>query len=114
MRRRREDEDGNQEIAELAALADGSLAPGRRGELEARVAASSELADRLAEQQRAVALPGVLRTRSRRRRLCESASRRNDEFAAGGASWVPPVGAAATAVLAVAVGLSVLQLGNIA
>ena len=56
MRRRRADEGGDREIAELAALADGSLAPERRVALEARVAASSELADRLAEQQRAVAL----------------------------------------------------------
>ena len=40
MRRRREDEAGGQEIAELAALADGSLAPERRAALEARVAAS--------------------------------------------------------------------------
>ena len=56
MRRRRQDEAGGQEIAELAALADGTLAPERRAELEARVAASSELADRLAEQQRALAL----------------------------------------------------------
>ena len=45
-------------MAELAALADGSLAPERRAALEARVAASSELADRLVEQQRAVALAG--------------------------------------------------------
>jgi hypothetical protein len=56
MRRRRTDEAGGQEIAELAALADGSLAPERRAALEAKVAASSELADLLAEQQRAVAL----------------------------------------------------------
>jgi anti-sigma factor RsiW len=56
MRRRRQDETSGQEIAELAALADGSLAPERRAALEARVAASSDLADRLAEQQRAVAL----------------------------------------------------------
>ena len=54
MRRRRADETGDQEIAELAALADGSLAPERRAALEERVAASSELADLLAEQQRAV------------------------------------------------------------
>ena len=56
MRRRREDEAGGQEIAELAALADGSLTPERRAALEERVAASSELADRLAEQERAIAL----------------------------------------------------------
>ena len=45
-------------MAELAALADESLEPERRAALEARVAASSELADRLVEQQRAVALAG--------------------------------------------------------
>ena len=56
MRRRQHDEAGPRELAELAALADGSLAPERRAALEARVAASPELADRLAEQQRAVAL----------------------------------------------------------
>jgi Anti-sigma-K factor rskA len=55
MKRRREDRaDG--EIAELAALADGLLPPEGRAALEARVAASPELADRLSEQQRAVAL----------------------------------------------------------
>ena len=43
-------------MPELAALADGSLASQRRAALEARVAASSELADRLVEQKRAVAL----------------------------------------------------------
>ncbi len=41
---------------ELAALADGSLAPERRAELEARIEASPILADRVAEQERAVAL----------------------------------------------------------
>ena len=58
---------------ELAALADGSLAPEHRAELEARIDASPILADRLAEQERAVALlqgagdeveaPAGLRTR---------------------------------------------------
>ena len=44
------------EPVELAALADGSLAPDRRAPLEAEVAASPELRHLLAEQQRAVAL----------------------------------------------------------
>jgi hypothetical protein len=44
------------ELEELAALADGSLAPERRAALEARVEASPELAALLAEQERAVAL----------------------------------------------------------
>jgi hypothetical protein len=56
MRRSRQDKAGAEENAALAALADGSIAPERRAALEARVAASSELAGRLAEQQRAVAL----------------------------------------------------------
>ena len=98
-----------QEIAELAALADGSLAPKRRAALEARVAASSGLAEQLAEQQRAVALvrsvadgveaPSALRARieahPRPRRL--PMPRR-----------MVLIGAAATAVLAVAIGLAVL------
>jgi Anti-sigma-K factor rskA len=41
---------------ELAALADGSLTPERRAELAAEVDASPILSDRLAEQERAVAL----------------------------------------------------------
>ena len=56
MRRPRQDDAGDREVAELAALADGSLAPKRRAALEARVAESPELADLLAEQERAVAL----------------------------------------------------------
>lgn len=56
MRRRRDEEPEAPEVAELAALADGSLAPERRTALEAQVDASPSLADLLAEQQRAVAL----------------------------------------------------------
>jgi Anti-sigma-K factor rskA, C-terminal len=113
MKRSREDEPGAREIVELAALADGSLAPGRRAELEARVAASAELAERLAEQRRAVALarsaeagveaPAALRARIHAQRGARRA-------------WRPGrlvlVGAAATAVAAVAVGVAVFRSGT--
>jgi hypothetical protein len=56
MRRGRDEEADVREAAELAALADGSVSPERRASLEAQVAASPVLADRLAEQERAVAL----------------------------------------------------------
>jgi hypothetical protein len=56
---RRRVENGDQDAAELAALADGSLSPERRAAVEARVASSPELADLLAEQQRAVALARI-------------------------------------------------------
>ena len=111
MRRRRTDENGAQEVVELAALADGTLAPERRAALEARVAASPDLAERLVEQQRAVTLvrsaadeveaPAALRARieaQRRGRRRVEAPRR-----------LLVIGASATAVLAVAIGLSVFR-----
>ncbi|MGZ4310309.1 MAG: anti-sigma factor [Gaiellaceae bacterium] len=97
----------------MAALADGSLAPERRAALEARVAASLELAERLAEQQRAVALarsaaaeveaPADLRARVEAQRPVRRvrSPRR-----------LVLVGAAAAAVLAVAVGLGVFRSGT--
>jgi len=56
MRRSREDEADVRSGAELAALADGSVEAERRAELESRIEASPILADRFAEQERAVAL----------------------------------------------------------
>jgi hypothetical protein len=56
MRRGRDEEADVGGVGELAALADGSIAPDRRAALEAQIAASPALADRLAEQERAVAL----------------------------------------------------------
>jgi hypothetical protein len=53
---RREDRGREGEIVELAALADGSLSPERRAALQAQVAESDELVDRLDEQRRAVTL----------------------------------------------------------
>ncbi len=110
---RRRREDGPEAEIELAALADGSLPAGRRAALEARVAASSELAERLGEQQRAVALartaadgveaPPALRMRIEAQRGVRRVrvSRRP-----------VLVGAAATAVLAVAVGVAVFRSGT--
>lgn len=109
----RQDTDGDREMAELAALADGSLASERREALEARIAASPELADRLAEQERAVALaqsaaveveaPAALRARIEARRR-------------GQRGWVPRgvvlAGAAVAAVLAVGIGVATLDSGS--
>ena len=66
---------GEDEAAELAALADGSLGPERRAAVEAHVAASPELQERLAEQKRSLSYThGPLRT-SMHRRDCAGASR---------------------------------------
>jgi hypothetical protein len=104
---------GDEDVAELAALADGSLAPDRRAALEAQVAASPELAARLAEQKRALALfqsaadevdaPAGLRRRIEARR------HRRRTFAP---TRLVAVGAAAVAVLAVAIGLAVITSGR--
>jgi anti-sigma factor RsiW len=112
MKRRRED-GADAELAELAALADGSLPPERRAALEARVAASPELADRLSEQQRAVALaqnalhgveaPAALRARieAQRRVARVRAPRR-----------LVLIGAPAIAALAVGIGVVVFSSGS--
>ena len=109
VRRRRDDEAGGRETAELAALADGSLAPGRRAEVEAQVAASTELAGRLAEQERAISLmrsaaaqveaPEALRARIHvlRRQRRVPAPRR--------LALIGAVAAAAVAAIAVGVGV---------
>jgi anti-sigma factor RsiW len=113
MRSPRDEERGDQELAELAALADGSLAPERRIALEARVAESAELADRLAEQQRAVALaqaaatevdaPPALRARIDAKRGARRAH---------GTRRMVAIGAVATVAVAAVVGLSVFRSGS--
>jgi anti-sigma-K factor RskA len=106
--RRRGNDD---ELAELAALADGSLAPDRRAALEAQVAASPEVAAQLAAQQRAVALaqsaasqvdaPASLRARIEAQRRPERSSRPHRLV------WIG--GLAAASVAAVAIGIAVAQ-----
>jgi anti-sigma-K factor RskA len=110
MRRGRQDLNGGEQIAELAALADGSLAPERRAELEAEIAESPELAELLAEQERAVGFarsaaseveaPAGLRARVDARRQARRVPRARRFVLAGAA-------AAAAVVVAVAVGLGV-------
>ncbi len=108
MRRRREDE-----TAELAALADGSLAPERRAAVEAHVAASPELAKRLAEQERAVAYArqaaADVDAPAGLRRRVEARGRVPRAWAPG---RVALAGAAAVAVAAVVVGIAVSRSGT--
>ncbi len=109
MRRRRQDGAGGAEVAELAALADGSLTPERRAPLEAQVAESSELAERLAEQQRAVAFlqgaateveaPTALRERIESLQAPRRTPPRRRLVAAGSAVAVVLVAVAVLAVL---------------
>jgi len=108
MRRRHEDE-----VAELAALADGTLPPERRAAVEAHVAASPELAERLAEQQRALgytrqAAADVDAPAGLRRRV--EAQRRPSR------GWAPGrvvlAGVAAVAVIAAGIGIVVSRSGS--
>src|SRR5689334_16735075 len=108
MRRSPEDE-----TAELAALADGSLGPERRAAVEAHVAASPELAERLAEQKRAVAYTrqaaAEVEAPSGLRRRVEAQRDAPRAWAPGRAVFA---GAAAVAVVAVAIGVVVSRSGT--
>jgi anti-sigma-K factor RskA len=108
MRRR-----GEEETAELAALADGSLAPERRAAVEAHVAASPELAERLAEQERAVAYAqqaaADVEAPAGLRRRVEAQRRVAHVWSPG---RVVLAGAAAVAVVAIAIGVVVSRSGT--
>jgi hypothetical protein len=110
MRRGRENDAGDRELAELAALADGSLPTERRAALEAQVESSPDLAARLAEQERARALtrsaaaeveaPPALRARIEAQRQTRE-PRRARRMAVMGAAT------AAAVVAAVVIGVAV-------
>jgi hypothetical protein len=115
MRRGRDEEAEMGGAAELAALADGSIAPDRSAALEAKIAASPALADRLAEQERAVALlrgageavdaPAGLKARLDRQRSPGRVQTPRRVALAG-------VAAAAVAAAAVAIALVVVGSGS--
>ncbi len=100
---------------ELAALADGSLDPERRAELEAQIEASPILADRLAEQERAVGLlrgagdeveaPAGLRARLDAQRSARTV-RTPRRLALGGVAAAAVAAAAIVAVVVVGSGSS--------
>jgi hypothetical protein len=113
LRIRRRNHPLDDEPVELAALADGSLSAERRDALAARVAASPELAEQLAVQERAVALaqnatarveaPTALRARIETQQRARRAP-------------IPRglilIGATATAAVAVGIGLAVSRSGT--
>jgi len=98
---------------ELAALADGSLAPEHRAEVEARIEGSPILADRLAEQERAVGLlrsagdeveaPAGLRARLEAQRSARTV-RTPRRLALGGVAAAAVAAAAIVAVVVVGSG----------
>lgn len=95
------------DLAELAALADGSLDPRRRAAAEARIAGSAELAALLAEQKRALAL-----TRSAAQSVDAPAGLRARVAAERRPRRPALIAAFATATLVAAVGAGVLSSGR--
>lgn len=101
----------DQEMAELCALADGTLPAERRAAVEARVAASPELQELVARQRRAVAATRALANEPAPKSLrAEVEARLRARDSRRGRAWLLPrlgvAGAVAVAVAVVAVVLS--------
>jgi Anti-sigma-K factor rskA len=107
LRRRRPEGRSGDEIVELAALADGSLAPERRALLESRVAESPELAERLAEQERAVALVRIAEADVRAPATLRAGIGRQRHSRRVPSRRLAVIGVAAAAAAAAAVGIGV-------
>ena len=76
------------EVAELVALADGTLPADRRAEVEARVASSPELQELLERQRQALAAVQVISTDEVPASLCAAVeAQRRSRGSRYGASW---------------------------
>jgi anti-sigma factor RsiW len=103
-----------EEMAELCALADGTLAADRRAEVETRVAASPELQELLARQRRALLATQSLAAEEVPESLgaAVNARRHSLEARRGRVRWVPRFVVAGAAAVAAAVVAAVVLSGG--
>jgi anti-sigma factor RsiW len=99
------------EVAELCALADGTLPPERRAEVEARVAASPELLEVVERQRRAVDATRLLADDQPPASLIETVSDHTDRRSRTG-RLIPRLALAAGLAAAVAVAATVVLIGG--
>src|SRR5215470_13900880 len=101
-------------MAELSALADGTLPADRRAEVEARIAASTELRELFERQRRAVVAAQTLATDNvpESLRTAVEAHRRTAGSRARSRRLAPRIGLAAAAVAAAAVAAAILLNGG--
>jgi anti-sigma factor RsiW len=100
------------ELADLCALADGSLPPERRAAVEAAVAASPELQELLERQRRALEATRSLEREPAPTSLQEAVEAKRRRSRPGGAGWVVPRLGLAGALAAVVAVVAVLVLSG--
>jgi anti-sigma factor RsiW len=103
-----------EEMAELCALADGTLPADRRAEVEARVAASPELLELLVRQRRAVLATKSLAAEGvpESLRAAVDARRRGPGARRGRSRWVPRFAVVGVAAVAAAIVAAVVMSGG--